>query len=522
MAESPYATALVLKRPTPSWVSSEDIPRITAYGTYEDMWNNVPDAYAELLRSDDDEKARRYIPAIRTLIEATNRYLARGFDTTWEPIAGATIADEAMTEFMDRLDALFRREEFGIKFLALKRWKLIRGDGLLMLSADPAKPEGSRIRITELPASQYFPIWDPNDSERVAGCYLASIVLNDAGEEIIQRIEYRRILSQNDIDKYGGALGNVWYRLGFYDKGHWDDRAIDADPLQPVKAPSWAPVVAAGGADIYAGALLPAEITAIPVYHFRNNRRGGIEGRFGTSEVQGMESLFAGLIQNATDEDTTVAMNGLGVYWTDSGKPRDARGAEVPWVIGPASMLEVEKDGKVGRLAGVTSVQPYQDHMNYLQGSSREASAVPEIAVGRVGASTSSGVALAIEFMPIIAKNDEKQEELTSRLTQMLFDLVNGWMPAYEEWAALPITGTVTFEDPMPVDRAAVLKEILDMVTAKVVSISWAQTAIADRLGYQFPATMLQDMITEQESMLDAVGARAAIDGAAAADPTQA
>lgn len=520
MAESPYTTALALKRPSPTWVvPGADNDRLTAYATYEDMWNNVPSAYAELLRTGDDEKARRYVPAIRGLIESTNRYLAQGLDTTWEPLPGATVPDDAMKEFLNRLDALFRREEFGIKFLALKRWMLIRGDGLLMLSADPSKPEGERIRVTEVSAGQYFPIWDANDAERVTGCYIASIVLDDAGDEIVQRIEYRRVLSQADIDLLGGQTGNVWYRLGFYDKGHWDDRAADADPVQQVDNPSWAPA-ADPAADVYSGVLLPAEITAIPVYHFRNQRRGGIDGRFGISEVQGLETLFAGVVQNATDEDMSVAMNGLGAYWTDSGKPRDERGNELDWEIGPASMIELEKDGKIGRLSGISSVQPYQDHMSFLTGAGREASAVPDIAVGRVGAQVvQSGVALAIEFMPIIAKNVEKQAELTSKLNHLLYDLVNGWMPAYEGWPAPQLVGTVTFDDPMPVDRAAVLKEILDMVTAKVVSIQWAQGAIAERLGYQFPTDMLQQMITEQEQMLDAIGARAAIDGTANTQP---
>ena len=59
------------------------------------------------------------------------------------------------------------REEVDIKFLSSKRWTLIKGDSLLHIAADPLKAEGTRIRITEIEADQYFPIYDPADGERV-------------------------------------------------------------------------------------------------------------------------------------------------------------------------------------------------------------------------------------------------------------------------------------------------------------------------------------------------------------------
>jgi hypothetical protein len=517
-AVSPYQTALDLGRPRPSHIRDGvyDLDRCTAYATYEDIWNNVTVAFAKLLRSGDDPLSRRYIPAVRGLIESVNRYLAQDPETVWTPIAGATVPQDAMDEFTARVEATLTREEFAIKFLALKRWMLIKADAIMMLSADPSKEQGTRIRLIEVEADQYFPIYDPNDGERIIGVYLASIVQDDDNNDIVQRIEYHKIGSLDDSALYNGApIGSIFYRIGYFEENGWDDREPEPQELKPVLIPSWA-VPVTDAADPLVGYPLPTQITSIPVYHFRNNRRGGLVGRFGTSELQGLETILAGLIQNSTDEDMSVALLGIGAYWTDSGRPRDASGKEVDWEIAPGTMLELEKDGKVGKLEGVNSVQPIQDHMSFLKGSAQEAAAVPAIATGQVNTQVAlSGVALRIEFMPVIAKNIEKETELASKLTHLLFDMAYMWFPAYESWNPPQVQPSVVFGDPIPVDRAAALKEILDMVTAKVVSVEWAQGAIAQKLGYKFPANMLSSIISEEQQMLDATGAR--IDQAVAA-----
>lgn len=516
VAVSPYQTALALKRPAPNHVlPGLDSDRIQAYATYEDIWNNVSTAFDELLRKSDDPIARRYVPAVRGIVEATNRYLAQDLKVNWTPVPGATVTDDALTEFRARMDDLSAREELVIKFMSLKRWWLIKGDAIFHLSADPSKPEGSRIRINEIQPEEYFPIMDPSDGERRTGCYLASLVLNDEDEEIVQRIEYHRVMNEEDAAELSAPLGSVITRIGFYETDGWDDREEDAE-LKAVDPPAWA----SGGAwdALLEGVVLPAQITSIPVYHFRNNRRGGPAGTFGLSEIQGLETILAGLIQNTSDEDVAIALQGIGMYWTDSGRPRDAQGKEVDWVISAASVIELEKDGKFGRVAGVGSVEPMQQHINLLNASAREATAVPDIAIGRIDAQAAqSGVALRIEFMPILAKNLEKEQELKSKLNQMFFDLVNSWFPAYEGWQPLPVRPSITFADPIPTDRTAVLSEILQMVAARVVSVEWAQKELAERLGYAFPAGMIASIVKEQQSLLDLTGAR--IDAAATAPP---
>ena len=512
MAASPYETAAVLKRPVPAHVTKlEDSDRVRAYGTYEDIWNNVPEAFAALLRASDDPLARRYVPAVREIIEATNRYLAQKMETTWTALPGVTITDEQMAEWRGRLDAFWAREEVDILLSNLKRWWLIKGDALIHVTADASKAEGSRVRLTEIEPEQYFPIWDPADGERVLGCYLVSIVLDDEGDNIVQRIEYRRILSEEDVAKFAAPLGSIFYRLGYFEMDGWDDRDPD-DELKPVDPPEWAATPDGAVADPLAGFPLDPRITTLPVYHLRNRRRGGKPGRFGLSEMQGLESVLAGIIQNTTDEDLAVALVGLGVYWTDSGKSRNAKGEEIPWEIGPASVAEIEKDSKFGRVPGITTVQPIQDHVTALMDSMRGANAAPAVASGITQSSAEiSGVALRIQFMPTLSANGEREAELASKLTQLLYDLHNMWFPVYEAWTPLQVQPGVVFGDPLPPDRNAVITEVMALLTpVQLVSKEWAVAYLAEKLGYDFPIDMLTTAAAEAQATLDAEGARIA------------
>lgn len=510
MALSPYETATALGRPTPPHVTDlEDQARIRAYGTYEDIWNNVPEAFQALLREDQDPLSRRYVPVAREIIEAVNRYLGQDMETVWTSLPGFTVTDEQMEEWKARLASFWAREEVDIKFLSNKRWSLIKGDGLLHVTADITKLEGQRVRLTEVQPEEFFPIWDPADGERMLGCYLASVVLDDEEEEIVQRIEYHRIMTQEDAAEFAAPLGSIFYRLGFFQTDKWDARDPEIEEAK-VPPPSWA-AVAEGALDPIAGFALDPRITSIPVYHIRNRRRGGKPGRFGTSEIQGLESVFAGIIQNASDEDLTVAMDGIGVYWTTSGKARDSENNEIPWTVGPASIAELEADGAFGRVPGVNSVDPYQDHIGFLKDVARGANAAPAIASGTVDTSvTLSGVAMRIQFMPTLAANAEREAEMSSKWTHLLYDLMTMWFLVYEGWTPLPLQPSVIFGDPLPPDRTAILTEVTTLVTAGIASKEWAISYLNERLGYGFPAGMQAVAEAEQQAALDSEAAQIA------------
>jgi len=520
-AVSPYATALKLARPAPDFTPQiPDKDRVQAYWTYSDIFTNVDEAFTALLRAGDDLKSRRYVPTARSIVEATNRFLGQGLEWVATIPPDVTItADDRDAQMAVLLD-LFAREEFVAKFMAMKRWMLIKGDGLLHISADPAKAEGTRLRITELLPEQYFPIFDAVDAERVIGCYLVTQLVHGTDPAIAQRLEYRRILNDEMAAEFQGAVGGVFAKLGYYEKDGWDDRdPMTPADLKPIDPPAW--ITPSDSLTLaLAGGVLPAQITAIPVYHFRNRRMGNQP--FGLSELQGIESLLAGIIQNATDEDMAVALMGIGLYTTDSGHPVNANGDEVEWEIAPASVVELEDGKKFNKVDGVTTVQPILDHIDLLKSEARETTGTPDVAVGKVDVQVAqSGVALAIQMFPVTAKNQETEVELTAVLDHLVFDLINGWLPAYEAMQISGLVVTAVFADPLPVNRKETIDELVALSDAGIIDGVFAREFLAAKLGFKFPADMETRMADAAQAALDSQASRLdAATGLAPTDPT--
>lgn len=509
MAVSPYKTALKLSRPAPSYVvANEDKDRVTAYGTYDDIYHNVEEAFKAILRDDEgDEKSRRLIAQGRTVIDATDRYLAKNPAITPQPLVvnpdGSTIeADEAtLLQVMKVWNDFATREEFFVKLMSLKKWMLIRGDGLLHIMGDDTKPEGSRLRIQEVNPSSYFRIEDPADPERLTGVYLVTIINDDSGGKIAARQAYLK------TDK-----GTIFTQLLFFEEKAWDDRyPLGEEDLKSVPAPArYAPQAA-----LIAGYELDPKITSIPVYHFRNVRQGS-DSPFGLSELQGIETVLAGIIQTASDEDIATAQVGVGIYVTTSGPPRDSNGKEMDWVVAPASVLELtSQDDRFERVKGIDSVKPLLDHMGMLEEQSLKTTGTPDIAVGSVDVKVAeSGIALAIQMAPILGKNGGKELEIKTKVDQLLFDFTTMWAPAYEGLDAKGVRLQITFGDPLPVDRAATIAEIVALIDARLISIEYGQQLLRDKLGFEIPPGMLAQIAAEQSQMLDAVGARMTTDAA--------
>lgn len=518
MAVSPYTTAIALGRPGPSYVDSKqvlDVERITAYGTYSDIFYNVPEALDALLRTEDDTLSRRYVAMARSIVEATLRYLGRDLAWTATDVNGELLSPEDRVLVFSPIDALFSREEFAAKFGSLKRWMLVKGDSLLHITADPTKAEGTRIRITELSPETYFPKFDPVDEERVVGCYIVKQVLADDGTtSISMRLGYDRVMTVEDSAETGLPIGSIRVDLRWFAEAKWDDRypLTEAD-LSPVPVPERYNTKA--NQLLAQGVPLPSHITALPVYHFRNNRNG--TNPFGLSEIQGVETLLAGLTQTLSDEDMAIALQGIGMYATDSGHPRTADGEETDWVIAPGSVAELEQGGKFWRVEGATNVDSMQAHSASLKEGVQQSTGVPEVAMGKVDVQVAqSGIALAIQMAPMTAKDGEKEDELKSKLNQFMYDLVNGWLPAYESYNGNGVTIKSSFGNPLPVNRAEVLAEIVALVNAQLISREFALTLLQQRLGFQIPDDMMDQILSEQDSMLDPTGSRLA----AEAEPT--
>lgn len=458
-----YSNSRPLIGALPAWVTGEDQERVAAYQLYEEIYWNVPDTFKITQRGTDDNPI--YIPSGRILVETVNRYYATGFDFT------VSAEDTTTAEAVDlALRTLFRREKWFSKFNSFKRFSLVRGDALWHIIADPNKPAGRRISIHELPPDRYFPIYDPDDIEKITGCHLVQIVRDEKSNDVARRQTYRK-----DPD-----TGRITSEMGIYEITAWDDRNLAQEARPPVVKLI---------EQIQPVAELPPEITALPVYHVRNRWQSGYV--FGNSDIRSFERLISGINQGISDEDLALALDGIGVFWTTADRP------EGGWVLGPGSVVEGEAEEEFERVSGVSSVAASQEHLAYLDKKLQQGGGVPDVAVGNVDVAVAeSGIALALQMSPLLAQVREKEAELLAVHDNMLFDLTRMWMPAYEGFT-LGLSATVApiVGDPMPKNRAEIVKEVIDLAAAQIISPQYARLRLQQELGMDLPADMETDIV---------------------------
>ena len=483
----------------PTWVTDvDDQVRVAAYDGYDDMYRNVPGTFRVVLRGDDEEHAI-YIPSARRIIEATNRYLGKDWNWSVASVSpDASAGEAARAELEMAFSALFTREEVPSKFYGVKRTMLVKGDALWHITADLARPAGLRLSLNELDPRTFFRIPSPTNVENMVGCYIVDLIFADDGKtQIARRQEYRY-----------NESGGVDTRLTFWEPNAWDDRWTGHPPLKPVETPAAYADDPAMEA-LLAGYTLPNSVTTIPVYHIRNGREGG--DPFGVSQIAGLETLIGAINQTVSDEDITLALQGLGLYVTDSARPVNEDGEETDWIVAPGYVLEVKPGTKMERVSGVGSVVPFQDHLGYIDKKLDQSANLSATAVGNVDVQVAaSGVALRLDMAPILAANEEKEVELLSKMDQMLFDLMTQWMPLEGVSVTPGLKVINSFNDPLPVDRAAVIDEVKTLVEAQLMSRDFAIKYLTAKLGYQFPADMLLDILSEEDRVATRLAAEAA------------
>lgn len=481
-----------LGRPTPSWVKDKrDGARVAAYDAYDDMYASAPNTFTTALRGTNDNPI--YIPTTRRLVEAINRYFAKGWKWT---IKSATTNASDVTDSTSWLESTYLRNRFESKLLSYKRNMIKRGDAVFHVMADLSRTAGTRIRIMELSPRTYFKIEDLTDPEKLLGAYvvttITTVLANGSNVDMAQRLAYRYV-------KVGDGT-RITVQLAFFEPGAWDDRFPGLPPLRPV-----APPAEFKDDPLLREQMLPASVTTIPLYHAVNNRQD--EEVWGTSEVAGLESVIAGIVQGASDEDITLALQGLGFYVTTSTRPINSDGEETDWIVGPGIVAEIKPGTTMERVAGLDKVTPFLDHIDMLKASVDEAAGITATAVGTVDSQlVASGVALRLDMAPILSKNAEKEVELRGVLDQMGMDLLDMWGPVDGQTFAKDLVVQTTFDDPLPVDRAGIIKEITDLVAKGLMSRKFAIEQLSKRLGYEFPPNMLDDINAD----VDAESARLA------------
>lgn len=484
---TPYSTVVNLagtvtgsNNAAPSWVPwILDQQRLQSYQLYEEIYWGIPDTFKLVARGTEDKPI--YLPSGRQIVDVCDRYVGNNF--TW-----ISKDPNAQTFF----DLLFAREAFQSNFQGNKLYGIMRGDWAWHVMANPNKPQGSRITIRALDPASYFTIHDENDVDRIIGCHIVEIIPTDK-ETVIKRLTYRKVDSLSP-----GGTPTITSEIALFKMDEWGDPTKQPlQVLQPIQT-------------------LPPQITALPVYHIKNFLEP--QNPFGSSEMRGLERLIAAINQTISDQDLALAMDGLGMYATNA-VAVDAAGNETEWDIGPAKVVELKGDKKetyFDRVSGVGSVTPSLDHVRFLIEEAMKGSGTPEIAAGKVDVKVAeSGVALLLQLAPILTKAEKKDTLLLDAHNQMFYDLLNGWVPAYEQTTfpeGTQLIGHVG--DKLPFNRKQRFDELVAMLTNKVIDTEYFRTEMA-KLGYDFPLDMATRVAAEQMALVDPLTARLNADLAA-------
>jgi hypothetical protein len=489
-------------------VDAWDQKRIQAYDFYEELYINSLTSLQINLQGDD--QVPLLVPNGRKIVEATHRFLGKNLDYFVDATGsgGAQVAaDEWWADF-------YKREALRSKFESCKRWGLIRGDGAFYVYSKPQKTAGKRICIEELDPRHLFEINEaPNDAKEVSGYHIVERVQDfrdaDKPDKQIAKVRtFRKIYDDTS------AVTGVTSELKFYEIGKWDDRSEKsrADQERVINADQDEDPFELGSDRV--------PITNLPIYKWRT--RAPQNSTWGHSILTGLETLLYAINQSLTDEGATIVFQGLGMYVTTAGRPRDENNLPTDWNIGPKQVIEIGENQTFTKVTGVDNVSPFQDHMNFIDEKGiSEASGTPEVAIGRVDVAVAeSGISLQLQMAPLLASNSELELEIISVLDQMHHDITTQWLPAYEEEAfgdaatMVDLTVVTLFDDPMPKNRAADIDEIIqfdaagivlkEMVVAKIRKLGGWTWPTHDDQGNELTDADLAAMLVDQSAALAA------------------
>lgn len=470
---TPYATAMPYVSGTlQTWLGEYDAQRLASYDLYDDLFNNMPDTAVLMLRGSDETPI--YLPTAKRLINTLARYVGKDWrylaeqatvDDAGDPV---TVDAEDFDNAVRKLENLWRRERLLAQFSSGKKGFLRRGDWVWMISADPEKPEGRRISVKEIDPRTYFPVQDDeSDLSRVTGCQIIEEILLPDNETAAVKVQtWIKTGHQEYEDSWAGDIG---YQSETYDTEDFSD--VSKRKLLTTDVPL----------DVLPG------IKALPLYHIKNNEIGA--DPYGRSDLSGIESVIAGINQAVSDEDLALAISGLGMYWTDGGAPVDEETGETSnWRLGPQEVIEVASGGKFARVEGISSVEPSQTHIKFLQSEAYGVNGVSDVAMG-TATQVEAGISLALKLSPVFDAADEKDLAINGVFTQLLHDL-RDWFNVFEgvDMSFLNLTSVTSQDDRMPFDRDARFTELMALFQANLVSIQFVHNELNARFGYNLSA----------------------------------
>jgi hypothetical protein len=370
-----------------------------------------------------------------------------------------------------------KREEFYSRFDTEKVAGVTRGDWVFHLTANPRKPEGSRLSLNGVDPSTVFPIWHDDQPDKMVGCHIA--------------MQY---YLPNEPEKT--RVNVLTYRLEEDEAGN--PRRVSRQQAIYELDPQWYGTKAKKVKQVLPLGFLDPMITSIPIYWFRNRSWSGED--FGSSEIRGFENIMRTISQGDTDVSAALALEGLGVYATDGGRPVDDNGEETTWEVAPGKVMEVPTGSYFRRVEGVTSITPATDQIDYLENKMNKAASLSDVALGTVDAQTAqSGIALAIKFQPTLAKIETRDRHILDRLTQLFYDW-KVWVGVFEN-KTLASDIVPAIGDKLPQDRVAKVNELNNMIDRKLIPKSYYRSEM-EKLGYVFPKDIEDELKRESEEAI--------------------
>lgn len=458
-AFTPWSTLRGFLGTAINWVPAEDAERIAAYQKYDELYWNDPRQFAIRVLEGEDPV---YIPNARTVVDTTAHYLLKGLSVSSDD----TKTQEVLSNFLTR-------EAFYSRFHTAKHAGCARGDFVLHMTANPQKAAGSRISLNSVDPSMVFPVYHEDIPEKMIACHIVDIYYTEDAKET-QRIR------------------KLTYRL----EEEGETRRVSREEAVYEMEPKWYGPDAKLVKTLIPKGYLDAEIEHIPIYWFPNIEWEG--WLYGSSDLKGFEGLIKAVTQGSTDVQGALSLEGLGVYATDGGRPVDDTGAETDWEVSPGKVMEVPSGSYFRRVEGVGSITPAAEQINYLESKLREGSSLSDVALGRVDVQTAqSGIALAIKFMPTLAKIEERDIAGVEKLKQLFYN----WRIWHKVFENETLNGEVKVEigDKLPQNRTETITELNNMMDRKVISRKYYRDQMV-KLGYEFPENIEDEISKDREA----------------------
>lgn len=474
---TPYdsAVALVNTKDIPTWVNSYDAKRLATYGLYESIYWTAPQTFKIAQRGAND--APIYVPSGRVICNTMDRYTG----VNWAPIIDPTFGTpEEQAQAQVAMTALLRRENFFSHYQSNKLYGIIKGDWCWYLTGNAAKAPGTRLSLKPIDPAMVFPLEDPDDVDRVLGYDLAEEIVIGTDTRIKRTRYLKSEHPEYSIGEAGVPGGPIEYSVSAFEITGWED----PDNQKEVRYDYAIPPVA-----------LDPRITALPVFHIKNFEEPG--NGFGSSEMRGLERLMAAINQGISDEELTLALQGLGVYRSSKAAPASGN-----WGLGPGRVVH---DEHFERVNGVTTIQPMQDHLKYLHDQMDQVTGISDVAKGMADVSVAeSGIALSLRLSPILTASGRKDVVIRGVMDQLLWNL-RDWFLVYEGINMEKVVFVSSFGEKMPQNNKERFEQLLAMYTASPPLITAAYFRDACReMGIDIPVEVNGAAIAAEQAAMQA------------------